>query len=162
MKQNTDPSTLDTRHPTHDPGTADRMKAIVAAIHGILTSQTDPSWPDRFDAWMLERDPEVKVLKKEYRAGPFPWWNCWVKDPLLARGLANELELFLGDGRWKMEDSEHRVGSGSPLPIRLGEGLGVRSCEKIGPHAFPLSSLRGRRGPGRGGFSFFSHLLTHY
>src|SRR2546427_5225070 len=71
------------------------MKAIVAAIHGILTNQTDPSWPDQFDAWMFERDPEVKVLKKEYRAGPFPRWNCWVKDPLLARSLANELELFL-------------------------------------------------------------------
>ncbi len=71
------------------------MKAIVAAIHGILTNQTDPSWPDKFDAWVFERDPEVKVLKKEYRAGPFPRWNCWVKDPLLARSLANELELFL-------------------------------------------------------------------
>jgi len=71
------------------------MKTIIAAIHGILTSETDASWPDQFDAWMFERDPEVKVLKKEYRAGPFPHWNCWVRDPLLARSLANELELFL-------------------------------------------------------------------
>jgi hypothetical protein len=70
------------------------MKPLIVAIHGILTSQTDASWPDAFDAWMYHRDPEVKVLKKEYRAGPFPRWNCWVKDPLLARGLANELELF--------------------------------------------------------------------
>jgi hypothetical protein len=71
------------------------MKPIIVAIHGILTSQTNPSWPDRFDAWMYRRDPEVKVLKKEYSAGPFPRWNCWVKDPLLSRGLANELELFV-------------------------------------------------------------------
>src|SRR5439155_6122308 len=71
------------------------MQAIIAALHGILTSQTDPSWPDKFDAWMFRRDPEVKVLKKEYRAGPFPRWNCWVKDPLLARSLANELALFV-------------------------------------------------------------------
>ena len=71
------------------------MNALVIAIHGILTSQTDPSWPDRFDAWMYGRDREVKVLKKEYAAGPFPRWNCWVKDPRLARSLANELELFL-------------------------------------------------------------------
>jgi hypothetical protein len=71
------------------------MKTLVVAIHGILTNQTDPSWPDHFDAWMFERDPEVKVLKKEYFAGPFPRWNCWVKDPRIARGLANELELFL-------------------------------------------------------------------
>ena len=71
------------------------MKTLIAAIHGIMTSQTDPSWPDKFDAWMLNRDPEVKVLKKEYRAGPWPRWNCWIKDPRLARSLANELELFL-------------------------------------------------------------------
>jgi pimeloyl-ACP methyl ester carboxylesterase len=68
---------------------------LIAAIHGIMTNQTDPSWPDKLDAWMFQRDPEVKVLKKEYRAGPFPRWNCWVKDPLLAHSLANELELFL-------------------------------------------------------------------
>ena len=110
------------------------MKAIVAAIHGILTSQTDPSWPDRFDAWMLERDPEVKVLKKEYRAGPFPWWNCWVKDPLLARGLANEVELFLEDRRWKMEDREHRTGSGSPRPVLAQTGTRcVRTSTRVIP-----------------------------
>src|SRR5438309_10216816 len=71
------------------------MKTILVAIHGILTSQTDASWPDKLDAWMFARDPSIKVLKKEYVAGPFPRWNCWVKDPLLARGLANEIELFL-------------------------------------------------------------------
>jgi pimeloyl-ACP methyl ester carboxylesterase len=71
------------------------MSKLIAAIHGILTGQTEPSWPDRFDAWIFQRAPEIKVLKKEYRAGPFPRWNCWVKDPLLARSLANEIELFL-------------------------------------------------------------------
>ena len=71
------------------------MSTIIAALHGIMTGQTDPSWPDKLDAWMFQRDPRVKVLKKEYRAGPFPRWNCWIKDPLLARSLANELELFL-------------------------------------------------------------------
>jgi hypothetical protein len=45
---------------------------------------------------MFDHDPEVKVLKKEYGAGPFPRWNCWIKDPWLARGLVSELELFLG------------------------------------------------------------------
>src|SRR6266566_1406378 len=64
------------------------MHTLIAAIHGIMTSQTDASWPDKFDAWMFERDPDVKVLKKEYRAGPFPRWNCWVTDPLLARTVA--------------------------------------------------------------------------
>lgn len=70
------------------------MRCLLVAIHGILTRQTDASWPDRLDAWMFQRDAEVKVLKKEYAAGPFPRWNCWVKDPLVARGLVNEIELF--------------------------------------------------------------------
>src|SRR4051812_22186407 len=71
------------------------MNTILVGIHGILTNQTDPSWPDKLDAWMCENAPGIKVLKKEYAAGPFPRWNCWVKDPHLARGLANEIELFL-------------------------------------------------------------------
>lgn len=70
------------------------MKRIIAAVHGILTGQTDPSWPDKLDAWMYRHDPEVKVVKKEYDAGPFPHWNCRVKNPRLARSLANELELL--------------------------------------------------------------------
>ena len=71
------------------------MHTLLAAIHGIMTGQTNPSWPDKLDAWMYERDSGVKVLKKEYRVGPFPRWNCRVKDPLLARSLANEIDLFL-------------------------------------------------------------------
>jgi hypothetical protein len=71
------------------------MKTILAAIHGIMTNQTDPSWPDKLDAWMAARDEQVKVVKRKYAAGPFPRWNCWVEDPHLAKGLANELELFL-------------------------------------------------------------------
>src|SRR5882672_3018465 len=71
------------------------MKTLLVAIHGIMTNQTNPSWPDHLDAWMFDHDPEIKVLKKEYRAGPFPQWNCKVKDPALARSLANEIELFM-------------------------------------------------------------------
>jgi hypothetical protein len=72
------------------------MRVLIAAVHGILTHQTDPSWPDKFSAWMYERDREVHVTVRRYWAGPFPRWNCWIKDPWLARGLASELELFLG------------------------------------------------------------------
>ncbi len=71
------------------------MRVIIAAIHGILTGQTNPAWPDKFSAWMYGRDPEVHVTTRHYWAGPFPRWNCWIKDPWLARSLANELELFL-------------------------------------------------------------------
>jgi hypothetical protein len=73
------------------------MRIVIAAIHGILTGQTSPSWPDELDAWLFQRNPDFKVLKKEYAAGPFPRWNCWVKDPRLARSLANELALFVED-----------------------------------------------------------------
>jgi pimeloyl-ACP methyl ester carboxylesterase len=69
---------------------------ILAATHGILTGQTDPSWPDRLDAWFAARFPSVRVLKKEYTAGPFPRLNCWLKNPRLAKALANEIEVMLG------------------------------------------------------------------
>lgn len=71
------------------------MRPLIVAIHGILTGQTSPSWPDRFDALLFARNPHFKVIKKEYRAGPFPRWNCLVSSPRLARGLAEELVLFL-------------------------------------------------------------------
>src|SRR5436853_260262 len=56
------------------------MRTLLVAIHGIMTNQTYASWPDKLDPWMFARDPSVKVLKKEYRAGPFPRWNCLVLD----------------------------------------------------------------------------------
>src|SRR6267142_20762 len=71
------------------------MRTLLVAIHGIMTNQTSASWPDKLDAWMFDRNPDIKVIKKEYKAGPFPRWNCYVKDPHLATSLANELELFL-------------------------------------------------------------------
>ena len=74
------------------------MNSLLVSIHGILTNQTDASWPDKLDAWMYQNAPDIKVLKKEYRAGPFPRWNCYIKDPRLAHSLANEIELFL-DGK---------------------------------------------------------------
>lgn len=71
------------------------MKTLVAAIHGIMTRQTNPSWPDRLDAWFAARSPGMRVLKKEYCAGPWPRWNCAVKNPRLALGLVNEIRLML-------------------------------------------------------------------
>src|SRR5437870_10060448 len=43
-------STLHVSHPPHPP-----MHTIIATLHGIMTGQTNPSWPDQFDAWMFER-----------------------------------------------------------------------------------------------------------
>lgn len=73
------------------------MNILIAAIHGILTGQTDASWPDRFDAWAFRHFARARVIKKEYAAGPFPRWNCRQLNPRHAHALANELELFGGD-----------------------------------------------------------------
>lgn len=70
------------------------MRALIVAIHGILTGQTNPNWTDQLDAWVFDREPGWKVLKKEYFAGPWPRWNCLVRDPFLAEGLAREIALF--------------------------------------------------------------------
>jgi pimeloyl-ACP methyl ester carboxylesterase len=72
-------------------------KIVLAAVHGILTSQTDTSWPDKLQAWMLDRDYDVLVLKKEYCAGPLPRWNNFWKNPRIAKGLAAEIQLYRGD-----------------------------------------------------------------
>ena len=86
------------------------MQAIVIAIHGILTGQTEPSWPDKLDAWLFRRDPQIKVLKKEYTAGPFPRLNCWLKNPRLAEAVANEVLLLAAT---QLEQSSP-PGTGSP------------------------------------------------
>jgi pimeloyl-ACP methyl ester carboxylesterase len=66
---------------------------IIAAIHGIMTRQTDASWPDLFQGWMVDRDASVVVLKKEYSAGPWPRLN-WVKNRRIARGLVEEIKAL--------------------------------------------------------------------
>lgn len=80
------------------------MRAIIAAVHGILTTQTDASWPDKLDAWMMRRDSGIKVIKKEYAAGPWPKWNCLVKDPKIARGLVAEIKLLIEPGTGRVND----------------------------------------------------------
>src|SRR5262249_16415854 len=90
---------------------------------------------DKLDAWMLRRDPRVKVLKKEYSAGPFPRWNCWVKDPLLARALANELELFLSQpSTFNSQPSLWFVAhsNGAVIALRTARGLLARGHKSGG------------------------------
>lgn len=71
---------------------------LVVAIHGIMTGQSDASWPDKLHAWCFHRLPSVSVLKKEYRAWPLPRFNVWIKDPVIARSLSNEVREFCVDG----------------------------------------------------------------
>src|SRR6185503_258521 len=48
---------------------------------------------------------------------PFPRWNCWVKDPLLARSLANEIELFLAPNSKPEAISGHSTSPPAPPPL---------------------------------------------
>jgi hypothetical protein len=70
------------------------MKPIIVAIHGIMTGQVGASWPDRFAAWCDAQGVDAMVLKKEYIALPLPIFNTAFKNRLLARSLANEIELL--------------------------------------------------------------------
>ncbi len=114
------------------------MNVLLAAIHGILTSQTDASWPDQLDAWASRCDPAVRVLKKEYAAGPFPRWNCWLKNPRVCRGLAAEILLFRkrGPGRppriWIVAHSNGAVIALGTLRRLFAQGCTVDGVILIG------------------------------
>lgn len=66
-----------------------KVRAIIVAIHGILTRTTSPSWPDALDAFL----PDCKVERRYYFAGPFPIFEHFVKNPRLARVLADEIAM---------------------------------------------------------------------
>lgn len=84
-------------------------KRLIAAVHGILARATIPSWPDKFNVWLADRDTHVHVIEKEYIAGPFPAWNVWAKNWFLAYSLAAELELWAKDG-WEISIVAHSNG----------------------------------------------------
>lgn len=70
------------------------MKVVIAAVHGIMNGGTDPTWPEKFRAWMAARDPQVQVITESYFEGPFPRFN-WFKNRYVAADLVKELELYL-------------------------------------------------------------------
>lgn len=76
------------------------MRHLVVLIHGILTRTTDPSWPDRFSAYLHARVPgHIQTEKRDYFAGPLPIWNHFVRNPRIAKGLAREIALYV-NGRY--------------------------------------------------------------
>jgi hypothetical protein len=93
---------------------------IIAAIHGILTRQTVPNWPEHFRAYMLTRDPAVQVVTKSYVAGPFPAWNVWAKNWYLAYSLAAELQVLVREANARLAFFAHSNGCDVALKtIRL-------------------------------------------
>ena len=123
------------------------MNVVIAAIHGILTGQTNPTWPDRLEAWMFQRDPEVKVLKKHYCAGPFPRWNCWVEDPRLAREIADELNLYTAatkkPGVWFIAHSNGAVIALLAAGLLIKQGTKVEGLILTGAACEPDIDLNG-------------------
>lgn len=87
---------------------------ILAAVHGILTRQTIASWPDHLEVWLDQRCgvnvamPRVRVLKKEYRAGPWPRLN-YLKNRKMAKGLAAEFALEPAAEVWLLGHSNGAV-----------------------------------------------------
>lgn len=91
---------------------------LVVAIHGILTNQTEASWPDRLDAHLWD----CKVLKREYAAGPFPIWNTFIKNHQLAAKLVAELALF-GE-YWQFHIVAHS--NGCDVALKTAKQLAAR------------------------------------
>lgn len=75
-----------------------RDRKLIVLIHGILTSQTSPAWVDRLGHWLWTFTPRTEIIKRRYTAGPFPVWNVFVKNGILARALAEELRPYCEDG----------------------------------------------------------------
>lgn len=70
---------------------------VLAAMHGILTSDKRPTWPWELQRLASEVAPEVLVLAEHYWAFPFPRINYW-KNISLAKSLANRLTLYAEKG----------------------------------------------------------------
>ena len=65
-----------------------RVRAVVVALHGILTKGTD--WPDHLDGFLTD----CKVIQRDYFAGFLPVVNSLWRNRSHAEGLADELEIF--------------------------------------------------------------------
>jgi hypothetical protein len=103
------------------------MRNLIVLIHGILTRTTDPSWPDRFSAYLHQRVAgHLQVEKRDYFAGPLPIWNHFVRNPRIAKGLAKEIALYVNDVRypewpdlndtWRIYFAAHS--NGCPIALR--------------------------------------------
>jgi len=66
------------------------VRAVIVAIHGILTRTTSPSWPDHLDAFLTD----CKVERRDYFAGPFPIFETFLWNRIRARELADEVCLL--------------------------------------------------------------------
>lgn len=83
---------------------------LFVAIHGILTGRSNPTWPERFEEWAASALPDVTVLADHYKAGPFPIWNNFWKNPRLADGVVELVENYLDQAESPDDIDVHFVG----------------------------------------------------
>jgi len=80
-----------------------KRQKLIIAVHGILTGETSAAWQDRFKHFVWLRGVGacgggVDVQNREYKAGPFPMWNVFVKNHFLASALADFVLDYAEDG----------------------------------------------------------------
>jgi pimeloyl-ACP methyl ester carboxylesterase len=71
---------------------------LIVAVHGILTGRGDPTWPERLERWAASHWPGVAVLTDQYDSGPFPVWNCFLRNPRAAKALSRVVENWVDQG----------------------------------------------------------------
>lgn len=72
-------------------------KPIVVMCHGILARTKYPGWYERLSQH-LWRETDFATIFRTYHAGPFPLWNVFLKNHLLAKQLCDVLEPYAQDG----------------------------------------------------------------
>lgn len=105
---------------------------IIIGINGIMTRQSVASWPDHFDAWCEREGVAAKVLKKEYLAVLLPpplvnasiLFNIWIRNRILARGIADEIELLCGDTERDIHFVAHS--NGTDIALKAARILAAR------------------------------------
>ena len=105
---------------------------LVSLIHGIRTGLTSRSWPQSLGPYLMQVDG-VHTEAVYYEAGPLPLWNTIIKNPRIARALANRIEA---QREWHPELVHSIVAhsNGTDIAIRLMRELvsrGIRTRTAI-------------------------------
>lgn len=99
---------------------------LFCANHGILTGLTARDWPDEFDAFAAQSLPGCQALKKEYIAGPFPWFNQRFVNPWLARSQANDVQAYKDRFGNNLEIHFVAHSNGTDVALRTIKALAAR------------------------------------
>lgn len=80
------------------PGPSSPPPTLVVAYHGILTGLTNPTWPQRLEAWLMNWALRRPIcLTEHYSAWPLPWLN-WFLNRRHGKALATRVEMLRSPG----------------------------------------------------------------